>query len=146
MTVTSARKLADIALQIGAGKDARTVIIDAIGRDLIDQFEPSHDLVLVATYVRSDKLKSGLILGGDRTRAEDRFQGKIGLVLKIGMKLKTEEPFTDPIKPGDWIMYRVSDAHEFFFVHEDEPLDGASVRLIEKGLIFARVQNPESVF
>jgi co-chaperonin GroES (HSP10) len=148
MSVTSVRKLADIAEKIGSGKDARTVIINAIGADLIEQFEPAHDLVLVATYIRSDKTKSGLILGGDRTRAEDRFQGKIGLVLKTGLKLKTPEPFGDdaPILPGQWIMYRASDAHEFFFVQEDKPLDGASVRLIEKGLIFARVQNPESVF
>jgi hypothetical protein len=148
MTVTAARKLSEIAEKIGRGRDPRAVIVDAIGRDLIAQFEPAHDLVLVATYVRSDTLKSGLILGGDRTRAEDRFQGKIGLVLKAGPTLQTPEPFggDNPIQVDDWIMYRASDAHEFFFVHEDKPLDGASVRLIEKGLIFARVQNPESVF
>src|ERR1700679_502228 len=118
MSVTSVRRLAEIADKIGAGADAATTILDSIGRELIDQFEPFHNMVMFGTYVRSDKTAGGIIIGGDRTRAEDRFQGKIGLVLKVGpnaFKGKTPDAFGGiTVKPGDWIMYRASDAHEFF--------------------------------
>lgn len=150
MTVTSVRKLSDIAEKIGAGKDARTVLVDAIGANNIEGFEPFHNLVLVATYVRGDKTKGGIILGGDRTRAEDRFQGKIGLVLAVGPTAfvgKDKNSFGGvTVKPGDWVMYRTSDAHEFFFVDEQSSLEGASARLIEDTLIMARVNDPETIY
>jgi co-chaperonin GroES (HSP10) len=150
MSVTSVRKLSDIAEAIGKGKDARTVLVDAIGKDNIENFEPFHNLILIATYVRSDKTQGGIIIGGDRTRAEDRFQGKIGLVLKVGptaFKGKTPESFGGvTVKPGEWIMYKASDAHEFFFVDEDRPLDGSSARLIEDTLVMGRVADPERIF
>lgn len=150
MTVTSVRKLSDIAEKIAAGKDARTVLIDAIGADNIEGFEPFHNYVLVATYVRGDRTKSGIIIGGDRTRAEDRFQGKIGLVLLVGptaFRGRHKNSFGGiTVKPGDWIMYRTSDAHEFFFVDKKLSLEGASARLIEDTLIMARVNDPETIY
>jgi co-chaperonin GroES (HSP10) len=150
MSVTSVRKLSDIAEAIGKGKDARTVLVDAIGADNIENFEPFHNLVLVGTYVRSDMTKGGIIIGGDRTRAEDRFQGKIGLVLKVGPTafkgVKPDSFGGVTVEPGDWIMYKASDAHEFFFVDEKSSLDGSSVRLVEDTLIMGRVADPESIF
>jgi len=150
MSVTSVRKLSDIAEAIGKGKDARTVLVDAIGKDNIENFEPFHNLILIATYIRSDKTQGGIIIGGDRTRAEDRFQGKIGLVLKVGptaFKGKTPESFGSvTVKPGEWIMYKASDAHEFYFVDEKKPLDGSSARLIEDTLVMGRVVDPERIF
>ena len=150
MSVTSVRRLAEIADKIGAGHDPATTIINSIGQDLIDQFEPFHNMVMFGTYVRSDKTAGGIIIGGDRTRAEDRFQGKIGLVLKVGptaFKGKTPEAFGGvTVKPGDWIMYKPSDAHEFFFVDRNSPLDGTSARLIEDTLVLGRVRDPESIY
>jgi hypothetical protein len=150
MTVTSVRKLSDLAEAIGRGADPRKAIIDGIGKQLIDDYEPALNLVLVGTYVRSNITESGLYLGGDKTRAEDRFQGKVGLVLKVGPSVnhgKRDKLFSDrPLEPGDWVMYRASDADEFFFVDKKKQMDGSSARLIEDGLIMARVKNPESVF
>ena len=150
MSVTSVRKLSDIAEAIGKGKDARTVLIDAIGADNIENFEPFHNFILIATYVRSDKTKGGIIIGGDRTRAEDRFQGKIGMVLKVGPTAfrgaKPDSFGGITVNVGDWIMYKASDAHEFFFVDEKSSLDGSSCRLIEDTLIMGRVADPESIF
>ena len=150
MTVVAARKLSEIAEKVGRGLDPRRAVIDAVGQSNIDKFEVFHNLVLVGTYARSDKLKSGLILGGDRTRAEDRFQGKIGLVLKVGPMAFQDDAVNKfggvTVKPGDWVMYRTSDAQEFFFVDEDKPLDGASARLIEDSHIKARVADPALIF
>ena len=149
MTVTSVRKLSEIAQSIGEGADARQAIINSIGQKQIDAYEPAANLILIGTYVRSDKTKSGLILGGDRTRAEDRFQGKVGLVLKVGPSVNSPDRpkvFAEPIKVGDWITYRASDALEFFFVDPNRPLDGSSARLIEDGLVMSRVKDPESIY
>lgn len=150
MTVVAARKLSEIAEKVGRGLDPKQAVIDAIGQPNVDKFEVFHNLVLVGTYVRSDKLKSGLILGADRTRAEDRFQGKIGLVLKVGPMAFKDDAVNKfggiTVNPGDWVMYRTSDAQEFFFVDEDKPLDGASARLIEDSHIKARVADPALIF
>jgi hypothetical protein len=50
------------------------------------------------------------------------------------------------VKPGEWIMYKASDAHEFYFVDEKKPLDGSSARLIEDTLVMGRVVDPERIF
>ena len=150
MTVIATRKLSEIAEAIGKGADPRQAIIAAIGQKAIDDFEPFHNLILIGTHVRSDRSKGGIYLGGDRTRAEDRFQGKIGLVLKCGpMAFKDDQinKFGDVhIKAGDWIMYRPSDAHEFFFVDASTGMDGTSARLIEDTHVKARVADPELIF
>ena len=149
MTVTSARKLSEIAEKIGAGGNPRVAIIDGIGQKAIDNFEPTLSYVLVGSYIRSEKTKSGIILGGDRTRAEDRFQGKIGLVLKIGPSVNAPERkqlLGTPLAVGDWVMYRTSDANEFFFVDAKTGMDGSSARVIEDVLIMARVADPESIY
>ena len=156
MSVTSVRKLSEIAEAIGKGKDARTVLIDALGKDNIDQFEPFHNLILIATYVTPPtKMKGpdGKLIdfyATDKKQQEDRFQGTAGLVLKIGptaFKGKTADSFGGvTIKPGDWIMYKPSDAQEFFFVDKKRPRDGASARLIEDTLILGRVADPASIY
>jgi co-chaperonin GroES (HSP10) len=154
MTVTSARKLSEIAEKIASGADPRRTIIDGIGYKAISEFEPTLNYVLVGTYVRSEKTKSGIIKGGDRTRAEDRFQGKIGLVLKLGPSVNAADrkPLFGghhdfaKLTVGDWVMYRTSDANEFFFVDAKHELEGSSARVIEDVLIMARVADPESIY
>ena len=158
MTVVAARKLSEIAEKVGRGLDPRQAVIDAVGQTNIDKFEVFHNLVLVGTYVRSsikkiitaDGTTVDFQMGGDRTRAEDRFQGKIGLVLKVGPMAFQDDAVNKfggvTVKPGDWVMYRTSDAQEFFFVDEDKPLDGASARLIEDSHIKARVADPALIF
>jgi hypothetical protein len=147
MTVTSVRKLSDISYRIALGEDPRQTLIDAIGKNNIDAYHPSFRLVLVATYVRSNMSKGGIILGGDNTLGENRFQGKVGLVLKLGPGCFEHPQFGGfKVEPGDWVHYRTSDADEFFFVDEDTGLDGASVRLVDDTLIKAKVDDPQKVF
>lgn len=78
----------------------------------ISEFQVFHNDVVVAIYIRPDRTKSGLILT-DRTRDEDKYQGKVGLVVKMGA-----EAFNDPsgnwfqgvnVKVGDWVWFRASD-------------------------------------
>ncbi len=79
----------------------------------ISDFQVFHTWVLVALYVRPDTTASGIILP-DSVREEDRYQGKVGLVIKTG-----GDAFNDPAgnwtwggsppKLGDWVWFRASD-------------------------------------
>lgn len=67
--------------------------------------------VLCAVYIRPEKTKSGLYLSS-KTIDEDRYQGKIGLIVKAGpLAFDPESEWFSGItyKPGDWVMFRPSD-------------------------------------
>lgn len=68
--------------------------------------------MLVGIYKRPEKTKSGLILT-DKYRDEDIWQGKVGLVLKMGTISPDGEDgqyFGEhPIAVGDWVVFRPSD-------------------------------------
>lgn len=150
MPVVATRKLAEIAEKVGRGVDPAEAILVTIEPSYLRDYEPFHNLLLVATYVRSDKSVGGVILGGARTRDEDRFQGGTGLVLKVGPAAFKDDAVNKfyglTVKPGDWVHYRASDAREFFFVDPKTGMDGTSVRLIEDVHIKGRVKEPESVY
>jgi len=89
-------------------EDPRSEILNKVG-DLKDVEVFGGD-VLCAIYKRPEKTKSGIILA-DSTRDEDRFQGKVFLVLKLGPTAYLDDEgnkFRD-IKEGDWIVARASD-------------------------------------
>lgn len=90
--------------------DPSQAIWDALG-DLTKAKVPGP-LVLVATYVRPNKTKGGILLA-DETRAEDEYQGKVGLVLKLGPCAFEENDKTKfngvTAKVGDWVAYSPMD-------------------------------------
>lgn len=61
--------------------DPAEAIWDQMG-DITD-IEIFHNQVLVAIYIRPEKTKSGLYLSS-QTREEDKYQGKVGLIVKKG--------------------------------------------------------------
>ena len=68
--------------------------------------------VLVAVYLRPEKTKSGIYYS-DKTRDEDRYQGKVGLVVKIGPRAFVDDGEAvfhgQTVNVGDWVVYRPSD-------------------------------------
>lgn len=69
--------------------------------------------LLVGLWQRPEKTASGIIIT-DKTRGEDIYQGKAGLILRLGSLAFQDEPdkgIVWPIKPqvGDWVLFRVSD-------------------------------------
>ena len=90
--------------------DPKQAILDEIGD--LDGLTVSGNDVLVAVYLRPEKTASGIFLT-DNTRSEDKYQSKVGLVLKMG-----PDAFVDPTgewfkdaeyKVGDWVWHRPSD-------------------------------------
>ena len=79
----------------------------------INDFPLFGSNVLVAIYERPNKTKGGVYLA-DVTRAEDLYQGKVGLIMKLGPLAFTEDHdrgvvFPVTAKVGDWIVFRTSD-------------------------------------
>lgn len=87
----------------------------AILQDLspyLGQIEVLGARVLVAVYVRPKQSAGGIYLP-DKTVDEDRYQGKVGLVLSLG-PIAFQDDATHrfgTIKPevGDWVVFSVGD-------------------------------------
>lgn len=135
------REIAEVA-----GHNPAKPLLDAAGD--LDDYEVCHNLILVATYIAPEKV--GSIIMPDRKIDEDRFQGKVGLVLKVG-PLSFEDDGSHTyggitVKPGDWVMYRPSDAMEVFIRDRRRINDGLSCRLIEDVFIKMKVSDPSLIY
>lgn len=103
------------ALEVVHERDPRDEIMEAVGPYLGD-IEPLGASVMVVVYERPDRTKGGILLA-DRTREEDLYQGKVGLVVKLGNLAFVEDE--DHVwggrtpKAGDWVCYRVGDTFPF---------------------------------
>ena len=120
--------VADIAAR-DASVSFKKAVLDNIG-DLKD-FSVLSSNVLVATYVKPEKTAGGIIIP-DTSKDEDRWQGKVGLVLKIGESaFKYDGAFeyegTKP-KIGDYVVFHTSDSREI-------GVNGFSCRFIDSSLI-----------
>ena len=136
-----------------AAFDPAKPLWDAAG-DLSD-YEVFHNLVLVATYIAPPKVIQGpdgpvVFHQTDRSHEEDRFQGKIGLVLKVGpLAFKDDSAMKFggvTIVPGQWVIYRPSDGHELFIRDRSKSNEGLSCRLIEDTFIRGRVSDPSLIY
>lgn len=86
-------------------EEARKEILGAVGD--IDDIEVFGNQVLVGVYVRPVVTRSGLIISGETGR-EDFWQGKVGLLLKLGEAAwKRDEDLVavagDPPVVGQWV-------------------------------------------
>ena len=90
--------------------DPKQALIDGVGD--ISDLQIFNNKLLVAVYIRPQQTKSGIFLT-DQVRDEDRYQGKVGLILKMG-----PSAFIDPsehwfkgadFKLHDWVIFRPSD-------------------------------------
>lgn len=102
-----------------------------------------NNQVLVAIYVRPTKTKGGIIMT-DAYRDEDKIQGKVGLIVKLGSKA-----FIDPKKEwfgegetcsvGDFVMFRPSDGWSV-------SINGAPCRMLDDINIRGQITSPDQVW
>ena len=120
--------------------DPRAELLKAVGD--LSEIEIFNNHVLVATYIRPDKTKSGIILT-DNTRKEDEYQGKAALILKKGpMAFKDEDGqwFQDAtFSEGDWIVLRPSDGWSV-------SVNGHPCRILSDSAVRARISRPDLVW
>jgi hypothetical protein len=97
--------------------DPRTELIEKFGNAL-DGFEILNNEVLIATYMRPETTKGGIILT-PKVLGEDVFQGKVGIVVKIGPSC--DFPLV-PIALHDWVMIKTSDGLALEILAGDEKI------------------------
>lgn len=104
-------------IQMSHDTDPRDEIINKV-KSYIDTVHVTGAQVLLGIYMRPEKTKGGLILT-DQYREEDIYQGKAGLVLKLGPVPfdKDDDLFFGGRFPqvGDWVVYRPSDGFPMDF-------------------------------
>src|SRR6185312_7307733 len=111
------------------------------GMPHLDDFEVYHNKVLVGIYMGPEKTKGGLYLP-DKTRDEDRWQGKCAVVLKKGplaFKSDSAVQFENDVSEGDWVVFRVSDGFSI-------DVEGIHCRLLEDSHIQARISDPSLIY
>ena len=99
--------------------------------------------LLLAIYQRPERTASGLYLS-DRVRGEDIYQGKVGLILKVGPLVHAKnkglyEWFGSEARfprVGDWGVVRVGDTYPF-------DLNGVPCRMVEAKLLRAVIPQPD---
>ena len=135
------------ALAKMANDDPKAALLAAAGD--LSKYEVFHNLILVATHLRGDKI--GSIYIPQKAMEEDRFQGKMGLVLKCGPLAFKDDSVAKfggvEVEVGDWVLYRPSDGIELFIKdHMGLANDGLACRLIEDSLIKGRVTDPSLIY
>jgi len=104
--------------------------------------EVFNNQMLVAVYIRPSKTKSGIILT-NQTTDEDRYQSKVGLVVKNGPKAFEDasgEWFGGvKIHENDWIVFRPSDGWSIV-------VNGVLCRMIEDVNVKGRIDHPDRVW
>jgi len=120
--------------------DPKTAILEEIGD--ISNLEGFNNQIVVAVYIRPQKTKSGIILT-DKTTDEDRFQSKVGLILKQG-----PTAFDDPsgvwfsemdVSEGDWVVFRPNDGWSI-------TVNNVLCRMIEDVNVKGRIDHPDRVW
>lgn len=105
--------------------------------------------VLLLTYMRPERTKSGIILT-DNARHEDAYQGKCFLVGKLGPVAfcdENGEKFRD-IKEGDWVCARASDGLALTLnpTNSLSSSDAVPCRIIQDINIRLRVSAPDAIY
>jgi co-chaperonin GroES (HSP10) len=108
----------------------------------LSSVEVFNNQVLVAVYIRPKKTKSGIYLT-DKTTEEDRYQSKVGLVLKKGPVAfvdNTNNWFSGvDIEEGEWIVFRPSDGWAI-------TVNNVLCRMLDDTAIRGRINTPDLVW
>lgn len=119
----------------------KTAVKKVLGN--LEGFDVHHSLVLTASYIQPRKTRGGILLP-DSALDEDRWQGKVNLILKLGPTAFKYQDGGYPYegkKPdvGDYVIFYTSDGREI-------GINGVSCRLVESYLIKMNTPDPDRVY
>lgn len=132
------------ALKMYHAVDPSAKITDAIGS--LNEIRLINNEVLVGVYLRPDSMDLG---GGkklylsDGVRDEDKFQGKVGLVLKKGPMAFVDDAQTDfagqTVEPGEWVVFHSADGWSL-------TIRGVLCRMVKDNALRMVIPTPDYVF
>lgn len=108
----------------------------------LEGIEIFHNQVLAAVYIRPEKTAGGIMLP-ETVRGEDRYQSKVGLIVKTG-----PNAFVDPegvwfkdvdLKVGDWVIFRPSDGWSI-------TINKVLCRILDDTVIRGKTNHPDGVW
>jgi hypothetical protein len=122
----------------------------AIWRELGDQldgFDIAAQGVLVATYKRPDDVMTeGKVLLPHQVVKDDEYQGKVGLVVKLGRRAFVDDEHIQwygyRCDPGDWVIFRPSDGIKMAIGGPG----GVHCRLIADAYLKVKIPHADAVF
>lgn len=127
-------------MQMQHDEDPRDKLLKQLGD--ISDIEIFNNQVLLAVYIRPEKTKSGIYLT-DAMKDEDKYQGKVGLLVKSGPAAFTDdgEWFSGlEFREGsDWLLFRPSEGWQL-------NVNGVLCRLFQDVDIKGRISHPDKVF
>ena len=126
-------------------KSFKDAVFDGLPKDF-KKDKLLGELVMVATYIPPEKTAGGIIVPR-KSLDENVYQGKVGMVVKIGESaFKYTGPYDhegsyDGTKPdvGDFVVYRASDGMKMV-------LHGTNMQLIDSHQIKMVVTDPEAYY
>lgn len=126
-------------VEIDDGGDAlQKEIMEQFG-DMLDDVDVFKALVLVATFQRDKLGKNSKLLAANTTKKEDIYQGRVGLVVRIGplafVDNKDVQFAGKRVDPGDFCFYTPADGKRL-------QINGVECRLMEDVHIDGKVTDP----
>lgn len=110
--------------------------------DVIRDIEVFNTQVLVAVYTRPKKTAGGILMP-QSALDEDKWQSKVGLILKKGPSAFVDDTdkwfFGVTMYEGDWIVFRPSDGWNV-------TINGILCRMLEDVSVKARIPHPDAVW
>lgn len=120
--------------------DPKVELLDRLGD--LSGIELFNNQILCAVYIRPQKTKSGIYLS-DKTVDEDRFQGKVGLLVAKGHAAFEDDSgqwFNQTtFNLHDWLVFRPSDGWSI-------TVNGVLCRIMSDTQVKARIAGPDRVW
>jgi co-chaperonin GroES (HSP10) len=136
MSVVTSFKAIDA---ISTAANPKEAIIKFIGD--LSTFEVMGDRVLVGIFMRPEKTKGGIIRP-DANKLEDVWQGKVGLVLKLGPNAFINPDdgslYEQRVEVGDWVVFKVGDGWQL-------EVNKMPCRMIKDTNFIAKIKDPMMV-
>lgn len=135
--IRGASRRKPIGMQMQHDRDPAEELFEKIGD--LSGVHVLNNQVLYAIYERPKITKGGVHLT-DTTTSEDEYQGKAGLILKVGpiANLANDTRGVE-FKPGIWIAVRPSDGWAI-------KLNGTLCRLINESMIHMVIPTPDAIW
>jgi len=120
--------------------DPKKALLKQIGN--IKDIEIYNNQILVAVYIRPEKTIGGIIIP-DENRNEDKTQGKVGLVIKMGPDAfvdHTQQWFNGVnVQLNDWVIFKPSDGWTI-------TVNKVVCRILDDINVKGRIQHPDQVW
>lgn len=98
--------------------------------------------ILIATYIKPRRTSGGIILT-DKTVNEDRWQGKAGLILKLGetaFKYDGAYEYKGTVPDvGQYVAFHTSDSREI-------GINGVSCRILDSQFVRMIIADPDAIY